>query len=233
MPETRVKHDPYPAAPAAGLRCACRAQEAFPLGCFEFSGHCHGLMALYRATAALRPFPRLRRLHRCCCCQKVRPCLCPDACHIGREWVGTGLKRSSPGSAKVRPIRVNQRRRGGCRLGTSVCRVTRDQKGAGSYCVRQGMRLVPTELWVRRQRILLSGTWGRADSERTSLPLPHTSGMSGGLLRDMWLSDAGGGSITKHGSYHGPRSGGQSGKLLAPKGYRHQQHRPWHDQRRL
>ena len=47
---------------------------------------------------------------------------------------------------------------------TPVCRVRRDQKGAGSYRVRHGMRLVPTELWLRQWRILPSGTWNRADS---------------------------------------------------------------------
>ena len=50
------------------------------------------------------------------------------------------------------------------RLGTSVCLGTRDKNGAGSYCVRQGMRLVPTECWSRQQRISPSGIWDSADS---------------------------------------------------------------------
>ena len=50
------------------------------------------------------------------------------------------------------------------RLGTSICQVRRDQKGAGSYCVRHGMQLVPTELWLRQRRILPSGAWDSADS---------------------------------------------------------------------
>ena len=41
------------------------------------------------------------------------------------------------------------------------------------------MPLVPTELWLRWRRILPSGTWDRADSQRDTVPLPDTSGMSG------------------------------------------------------
>ena len=61
-------------------------------------------------------------------------------------------------------------------LGTRVCRVRRDQKAAGSYCARQGMQLVPTELWLRQQRILPSGKWDSAHSQRNPVPLPDTSG---------------------------------------------------------
>ena len=36
-----------------------------------------------------------------------------------------------------------------------------------------GMRLVPTELWVGRRRILPSGTWDGADPDRNSVPVPE------------------------------------------------------------
>ena len=62
------------------------------------------------------------------------------------------------------------------RLGTSVCQVRRDHKGAGSYCVRQEMQLVPTELWLRQQWHMKQS---RFLTKLSSPPLPDTSGMSG------------------------------------------------------
>ena len=45
--------------------------------------------------------------------------------------------------------------------------------------LRYQMEPGPTEPRVRHEQILLSDTWYRADSQRNSVPLPDTSGMSG------------------------------------------------------
>ena len=64
------------------------------------------------------------------------------------------------------------------RLGMSVCQVTCDQKGLDLTAPDMGMQLVPTKPRVQQEQILPSGAWYGADSERNSVPLPDTSGMS-------------------------------------------------------
>ena len=71
----------------------------------------------------------------------------------------------------------------GRRLATSVRQVTRDQPELAPTGSDTGTQRVPTELLVRQEQILLSGTWYGAESYRNSIPLPDTSGMSGWALR--------------------------------------------------